>query len=129
MGLLQKIFPKKEKVESFGEMLEKKDPKDGISIYNLNKGDKVVVYTLNSKYEIGILNPKRDKITIQGGRFFPKATKAYLQGSALALLSKGLIGGYIGKCLDLEVYSRRTGRVVTSQIENFEVYKNPENRS
>ena len=124
MGLLQKIFPKKDKIESFGEMLEKKNPEDGLSIYNMNRDDKVIVYTLNSKYEISILNPEKRKISIQGGRFFPNTTKAYLEGSALALLSKHLVVGYIGKHLNLEVYSGRTGRVVTSQIKNFEVYKN-----
>jgi len=128
MSLLQKIFPKKDKQESFGELLEKKNPGDGISIYNLNKDDKLVVYTLYSRYEISILNPKNRKIAIQGGIAFQKSTKAYLEGSAFSLLSKALVVGFIGKGLDLEVYSRRTGRVVAEQIKNFEVYKNPENK-
>ena len=123
MSLLQKIFPKKDKQESFGELLEKKNPKDGVSIYNLDRDDRVIVHTLNSRYEISILNPKKRKIAIYGGRVFQEPTKACLEGSAFSLLSKGLIVGYIGKGLDLEVYSRRTGRVVTTQIKNFELYK------
>ena len=78
---------------------------DGISLRDLDPLTTLHVRTCKSHYRIVI--SQQTAVFVQGGRFFPEATGARLEGSSLggSLLKMGWIG--IGLCMELWARGRR----------------------
>jgi len=54
---------------------------DGIGLADLDPITTLLVRTENSRYEIVVVEPRRKLVLVQGGPFFPQATRAVLSGS------------------------------------------------
>lgn len=87
---------------------------DGVSLRDLDPLTTLHVRTCNSHYRIVI--SRQTAVFVQGGRFFPEATDARLEGSSLggSFLKMGWIG--IGLCM--EIWARGQ-RIVTSPVRSI----------
>ncbi len=54
---------------------------NGIGLADLDPITTLLVRTENSRYEIVVVEPRRKVVLVQGGPFFPQATRAVLSGS------------------------------------------------
>ena len=54
---------------------------DGIGLADLDPITTLLVRTQNSLYEIVVVQPRQKAVVVQGGPFFPQATRAVLSGS------------------------------------------------
>lgn len=87
---------------------------DGLSVRDLEPLTTLYVRTYNSLYRIVIAH--QTAIFVQGGRFFPDATDARLEGSSAGgtLLKLGWIG--VGLCMEIWAQGRR---IVTSPVRSI----------
>lgn len=92
--------------------------REGLHVSRLEPLTRLEMRTVNSLYEITVLEPNHWKVLVRGGRFFPTETVAYLCGSGFGgtLLKVAWIG--IGLCCELTTDGLR---VVTSPVEKFEI--------
>ena len=56
-------------------------PTDGIGLADLDPITTLLVRTQNSRYQIVVVQPRLRAVLVQGGPFFPQATRAVLSGS------------------------------------------------
>ena len=63
--------------EELQELLDAQ--KEGIDLRKLKPGTKIIVGTVNSTYNMAIINQK--EVWLQGGKKLPKKTKGFLVGS------------------------------------------------
>lgn len=98
--------------------IEEVSRRRGLSLADLQPISLLSVQTANSVYRITVLQPEELRILVQGGVFFPEATKAYLEGSSLG--GSFLRRGWLGPGLRMEILAP-AGRIVTSRIESLEV--------
>ena len=54
---------------------------DGIGLADLDPITTLLVRTQNSLYQIVVMQPRLKAVLVQGGPFFPQATRAVLSGS------------------------------------------------
>ena len=54
---------------------------DGIGLADLDPITTLLVRTQNSLYQIVVVQPRQKAVLVQGGPFFPQATRAVLSGS------------------------------------------------
>ena len=87
---------------------------DGISVRDLEPLTTLHVRTCNSSYRIVI--SQQAAIFVQGGRFFPEATNARLEGSSVggSFLKLGWIG--VGLCMEIWAQGQR---IVTSPVQSI----------
>lgn len=87
---------------------------DGLSVRDLEPLTTLYVRTCNSSYRIVIAH--QSAIFVQGGRFFPDATDARLEGSSAGgtLLKLGWIG--VGLCMEIWAQGRR---IITSPVRSI----------
>lgn len=87
---------------------------DGISVRDLDPLTTLHVRTCNSHYRIVIA--RQSAVFVQGGRFFPEATDARIEGSSAggSFLKVGWIG--VGLCLEIWARGRR---IVTSPVRTI----------
>lgn len=92
--------------------------REGLHVSRLDPLTRLEMRTVNSLYQITVLEPNHWKILVRGGRFFPTETIAYLCGSGFGgtLLKVAWIG--VGLCCELTTEGLR---VVTSPVEKFEI--------
>jgi hypothetical protein len=60
-----------------------RDWSDGIMVNRLLALDRLTVRTLNSTYEIIVVQPGTAEVYVRGGAFFPEFTRARVAGSSL----------------------------------------------
>jgi len=87
---------------------------EGISVRDLEPLTTLHVRTCNSHYRIVIA--RETSVYVEGGRFFPEATDARLEGSSFggSLLKMGWIG--VGLCMEIVA---RGQRIVTSSVRSI----------
>ena len=82
--------------------------------------DRLVVTTLNSRYEITVISPRSHEILVRGGRFFPEFTAARLAGSSLGGSFLKLGGIYV----DFSMEINANGQVIiSSRVRAIEVHR------
>ena len=87
---------------------------DGISLRDLEPLTTLLVATCNTQYRIIV--SRQNTILVQGGRFFPEATSAQLEGSSAG--GSFLKLAWIGVGLRMEI-SARGQRIVTSPVRTI----------
>jgi hypothetical protein len=87
---------------------------DGLCVRDLEPLTTLHVWTCNSCYRIVISH--QAAIFVQGGRFFPEATEARLEGSSAG--GTLLKVGWIGVGLRMEIWAQGQ-RIVTSPVQSI----------
>lgn len=87
---------------------------EGINLRDLEPLTTLHVRTCNSHYRIVI--SRQTSIYVEGGRFFPEATDARLEGSSFG--GSFLKMGWIGVGLCMEIFARGQ-RIVTSPVRSI----------
>src|SRR6266513_1032601 len=85
----------------------------GIDLRSLPAGTAVVVDTRHSRYRFVMLDESGRNALVEGGRYFPRATTARVEGSTLggSLLKVGWIG--LGLFVELSFGDKR---IITSRV-------------
>ena len=86
---------------------------DGVSLTDVEPFTTLVVQTDNSVYRITILTPQLREVLVQGGKFFPERTRAYLSWSSFG--GSCLKMGWVGLGLHLEIHAGGQ-RIITSHV-------------
>lgn len=83
----------------------------GVSLHDLEPLTTLIVHTCNTSYRVIV--SRKSAILVQGGRFFPDATAAHLDGSSAggSFLKIAWIG--VGMRMEISVGDRR---IVTSPV-------------
>ena len=92
--------------------------RDGVHIPHLAPHDRVIVRTLNSTYEIVVLEPHTASVMVRGGMFFPEFAPAHVAGASLGGGFLKLHGVYPGFLMELvtDEYPIITTRVQTVSV-------------
>jgi hypothetical protein len=85
---------------------------DGLQIDELENLDVLSVRTRNSVYKITILSGHTGEVIVQGGRFFPEATRVRLAGSTLGGSFLKRHGIYVG--FRMELHHDRQATITTA---------------
>ena len=91
---------------------------EGVSLTDVDPFTTLVVRTDNSVYRITILTPHTREVLVQGGKFFPKRTRACLNGSSFG--GSCLKLGWVGLGLHLEFHAGDQW-IVTSHVRAIAV--------
>ena len=91
---------------------------DGIGLADLDPITTLLVRTENSRYEIVVVEPRRKLVLVQGGPFFPHATRAVLSGSNFG--GSMLKVAWVGIGLRMEFHSDDEW-VITSRVQSITV--------
>jgi hypothetical protein len=86
--------------------------RDGVQIDELQNLDVLSVRTRNSVYRITILARQSAEVLVQGGQFFPEATRVRLAGSSLGGTFLKRHGIYVG--FRMELHHGRQATVTTA---------------
>ena len=78
--------------------------------------EKLVVRTMNTLYEIIVIDGPRGEILVRGGQFFPELTPARLTGATLGGSFCKMRGIYPGFRMELHARGQRT---VTTPVESI----------
>jgi len=91
---------------------------EGIGLADLDPITTLVVRTENSRYEIVVVQPRLTAVLVQGGPFFPRATRAVLSGSTFggSMLKMAWVG--IGLRMEFHVEHER---IITSRVKAIAV--------
>ena len=68
----------------------------GIQVDRMKDLDTVIVETLNSTYEITVINGIEGEVVVRGGQFFPELTAARLSGASMGGSFLKVRGIYVG---------------------------------
>jgi hypothetical protein len=94
------------------------DGRSGVAIDSLDVGSELVVRTGASDYRLLVLDPRRQRVLVEGGRFLPEPVEGVLQGaSGVGSLVKN---GWISVGLRLELVVDRR-RIVTSPVRSIRI--------
>jgi hypothetical protein len=93
-------------------LIEKQEELGGIDVSKLKTGTKLIVETINSKYDITILDGR--KVLVQGGKYFKNPTESVLIGSTFG--GSMIKVGWIGYDMYMEIGTIRTSSVKTATI-------------
>jgi len=89
---------------------------NGVQLDRMEDLSEIVVETLNSRYEVTVIDGNSREILVRGGKFFPEKTAVRLSGCSLRGSFLKLGGIYVG--FNLEFY--RDGQtIVTSPIQTI----------
>lgn len=91
--------------------LDEQEELSGIDVTKINPGERVVVETVNSTYTITIYE---DKMTVEGGKYFPEPTEAALVGSTFGGTAMKL--GWIGYNMNMEFHIAAERKKVTTSL-------------
>lgn len=105
------LVPRAATIEGF---LAASTASDGLCVRDLEPLTTLHIQTCNSCYRIVISH--QTAIFVQGGRFFPEATDARLEGSSAGgtLLKMAWIG--VGLCMEIWAHGRR---IITSPVRSI----------
>ena len=90
--------------------------KNGVQIGQLEELETLSVETMNSTYEITIINPATAEVLVRGGQFFPERTQAQVSGASLGGSFLKLHGIYVGFKLELLAGDNR---IITSPVRRI----------
>ncbi len=99
---------------------------DGIGLIDVEAFATLVVRTDNSVYRITILRPHAREVLVQGGKFFPKRTRACLSGSTFG--GSCLKIGWVGLGLHLEFHAGDQW-IITSHVRAIAVERSATGRT
>lgn len=88
---------------------------DGVQVDTLRDLDVLRVATLNTIYEITLIEAASGHALVQGGRYFPQASRGVILGCSLGSAFLKVRGIYCGFCL--EIYGAGT-RIVTTPVQS-----------
>jgi hypothetical protein len=91
---------------------------DGLQVDRLRELDELAVQTCNSLYRMVLLDPLCGEVLVQGGRFFPEATRAHVAGCSLGGAFLKLRGIYVGFRMEIQVGLES---IITSDVRAVEV--------
>ncbi len=91
---------------------------DGIGLADLDPITTLLVRTQNSLYQIVVVQPRRKAVLVQGGPFFPQATRAVLSGSNFG--GSMLKVAWVGIGLRMEFHAEDQW-VITSHVRTITV--------
>lgn len=91
----------------------------GVQLESLEDFTELRVETLNSVYEITVIDGTNREVLVRGGRFFPQGTPARIAGSSLGGSFLKIGGIYCGFRMEI-VENRRT--IITSTVQTVTVY-------
>lgn len=89
---------------------------NGVQIDQLGELETLSVETMNSIYEITIINPATAEVLVRGGQFFPERTEAQVSGASFGGSFLKLHGIYVGFKLELLSDGRR---IITSPVRRI----------
>jgi hypothetical protein len=89
---------------------------NGVQIDHREDMEKLAVRTLNSLYEITIIEGRTGEVLVRGGRFFPELTPARLTGATMGGSFCKMRGIYVGFRMELNVHGQR---FVTTPVESI----------
>src|ERR1700674_1819101 len=89
---------------------------NGVQIDRREDMEKLVVRTLNSLYEITIIEGRSGEVLVRGGQFFLELTPARLAGATMGGCFCKMRGIYVGFRMDINENGQRT---VTSPVESI----------
>ena len=92
----------------------------GLQTASLEDLTEIRVQTLNSVYDIVVIEHQSGEIVVRGGKFFPERTAAYLAGSSCG--GSFLKVGTIHPGFSLEMIAGET-RIVTSTVQSVTVHR------
>lgn len=95
---------------------------NGIQVESVEDFTEVVVQTLNSRYEITVIDGRAREILVRGGKFFPEKTPVRLSGCSLRGSFLKLGGIYVGFNLEFNGGSQT---IITSTIQSVTVLSHP----
>jgi hypothetical protein len=104
-----------------GAMLDKwsEDPwSNGVQLDHMEDMEKLVVRTLNSLYEIIVIDGPSGEILVRGGKLFPELTHVRLAGATLGGSFCKMRGIYAGFRMEFNANGQRT---VTTPVESIGV--------
>jgi hypothetical protein len=97
--------------------------RDGVQVDAVPPLQAVEVCTRNTTYHVLVIDGSRGEVVVTGGRFFPTATRARLNGSTMGGSLLKARGIYCGFRLELQIGSQviLTTRVVAVALEPADV--------
>ena len=87
---------------------------NGLQIDHREDMETIAVRTVNSLYEITIIEGKSGEVLVRGGQFFPELTPARLTGATLGGSFCKMRGIYVGFRMELQANGQR---FVTTPVE------------
>jgi hypothetical protein len=89
---------------------------NGVQVDRMEDMEKLVVRTLNSIYEITIIEGRSGEILVRGGQFFPELTPARLAGATIGGCFCKMRGIYTGFRMEINANGQRT---VTTPVRSI----------
>jgi hypothetical protein len=78
--------------------------------------EKLAIRTMNSLYEITLIEERSGEILLRGGQFFPELTPARLAGATLGRSFRKMRGIYVGFRMEINAKGQR---FLTSPVESI----------
>jgi hypothetical protein len=91
---------------------------EGVILGTLEAYDTIRVQTLNSVYEVFLLDPASGRALVRGGKYFHEPTEAEVSGSTFGGCM--LKVGWLGVGLRMEIRAKEK-RIVTSPVQSLHV--------
>ena len=91
---------------------------NGIQVESVDDFTEVIVETLNSRYEITVIDGRAREVLVRGGKFFPEKTAVRLAGCSLRGSFLKLGGIYVGFNLE---FNGGGQTIITSTIQTITV--------
>ena len=92
---------------------------NGVQLERLGDLTELRVQTLNSVYEITVIDGFSREILVRGGQFFPERTPARLAGSSMGSSFLKIGGIYVGFHMEIVDDSRT---IITSSVQTIAVH-------
>jgi hypothetical protein len=90
---------------------------EGLQVEALLPLETIAVRTRNTRYVMTVTNPASGEVLVQGGRFFPRPTRAYVTGSSLGGGCLKVRGVYVGFLLE---FRHDDQSIITTRIQEVE---------
>ena len=95
---------------------------DGVDVRELAPGAIVIMRTRHSRYRLVVVEPKTQRVLVNGGEWFPEPTEAQLVGATGG--GSMLKPGWIGVGLRVELL-RMNQPITTSPVDDVTVERSP----
>ena len=92
------------------------DWSNGIQIDKMEELETLAIRTMNSIYEITILDGRRGDVLVRGGKFFPTWTPTHMAGCTFGGSILKMRGIYVGMKIE---FNHRRRRITTSPVQTI----------
>ncbi|MBI1956716.1 MAG: hypothetical protein HYS38_10010 [Acidobacteria bacterium] len=96
---------------------------DGIQVDKMEELTQLVIRTVNSVYEITVLDGRSGDILVRGGKFFPELIPAHLAGATFGGCFCKMRGIYLGLHMEICINRRR---IITTPVQTIAIVIGPE---